>query len=83
VQVPIVPDRPRRQRRAPPRFAAIGVDDEHALQPLEAYGPGEAPLTLRVSPAAEAMMDFHAHLCMNEVIGILGGVWDPVAKRIE
>jgi hypothetical protein len=32
--------RPRRQVKAPPRFAALGHDDEHALQPLEAYGPG-------------------------------------------
>lgn len=78
-----VPDRPRRQRKAPPRFAAIGVDDEHALQPLEAYAPGEQPFTVRVSPAAEVMMDYHAHLCMNEVIGILAGTWDAEARRLE
>ena len=78
-----VPERPRRQRKAPPRFAAIGVDDEHALQPLEAYGPGEQPFTVHVSPAAEVMMDYHAHLCMNEVIGILAGTWDSQTKRIE
>jgi proteasome lid subunit RPN8/RPN11 len=76
-------DRPRRQRRAPPRFAAIGVDDEHALQPLEAYLPGEQPFSMYVHPAAEVMMDFHAHMCMNEIIGILAGTWDPSAKRIE
>jgi len=76
-------DRPRRQRRAPPRFAAIGVDDEHALQPLEAYLPGEQPFSMYVHPAAEVMMDFHAHLCMNEIIGILAGTWDPLAKRID
>lgn len=32
--------RPRRQVHKPPRYAALGQDDEHALQPLEAYGPG-------------------------------------------
>ena len=78
-----VPDRPRRQRRAPPRFAAIGVDDEHALQPLEAYAPGQQPFTVRVSPAVEVVMDFHAHLCMNEVIGVLVGHWDKAARRID
>lgn len=37
--------RPRRQVRAPSRFSALGNDDEHALQPLEAYsqGPPGAP----------------------------------------
>jgi len=76
-------ERPRRVRRVPPRFAAIGVDDERSLQPLEAYGPGEAPFMVRASPAAEIIMDYHAHLCMNEVIGILAGTWDRETKRIE
>lgn len=75
-------ERPRRVRKAPPRFAALGVDDEHALQPLEAYGPGGQPFAVRVSPAVEAVMDFHAHLCMNEVIGILAGTWDAATKTI-
>jgi hypothetical protein len=75
-------ERPRRARRAPPRFAAIGVDDEHALQPLEAYGPGEQPFVVRVCPAAEVVMDFHAHLCLNEVIGILAGTWDAEKRCI-
>lgn len=80
---PFVPDRPRRVRRAHPRFAAIGVDDEHALQPLEGYGPGEQPFTVQVSPAALAMMDYHAHLCVNEVIGMLVGTVDLEEKKIK
>lgn len=28
------------QVQAPVRYAALGLDDEHALQPLEAYAPG-------------------------------------------
>ena len=28
------------QVQAPPRFGALGKDDEHALQPLEAFAPG-------------------------------------------
>ncbi|EFN51862.1 hypothetical protein CHLNCDRAFT_139765 [Chlorella variabilis] len=61
--------RPRRQVHKPPRYAALGQDDEHALQPLEAYGPGPPgapgaqPYALYVSPAAVVIMDLHAHLC--------------------
>ena len=76
-------ERPRRVRRAPPRFAALGADDEYALQPLEKYAPGKQPFAVRVSPAAVAMMDFHAHLCMNEVIGILAGTWNPSTQELN
>ena len=146
--------RPRRQVKAPPRFAALGHDDEHALQPLEAYGPGPPgapgvccpgrphgiccctlgrpaaaafwlsplaaaaaarcccasclparlsdspvqpfdslifsmisagaqPYALLVSPAAEVVMDFHAHLHMNEVSGMLAGTFDPATRTIR
>ncbi|KAL4433628.1 hypothetical protein ABPG75_000069 [Micractinium tetrahymenae] len=81
--------RPRRQVQAPPRFAALGQDDEHALQPLEAFAPGlmgtpgAQPYSLYVSPAAELVMDFHAHLCMNEVIGVLAGVFDPTNRTVS
>ena len=57
--------RPRRQVKAPPRFAALGHDDEHALQPLEAYGPGPpgAPgmyclLRTRGRPTATGLLAF-------------------------
>ena len=29
------------------------------------------------------MMDLHAHLSNYEVIGLLGGTWDPETKRIQ
>lgn len=75
--------------QAPPRYAALGLDDEHALQPLEAYGPGAPgapgaqPFTVWVSPAAEVVMDAHAHLCVNEVIGVLAGEFDPATRTIR
>ena len=28
-------------------------------------------------------MDLHAHLSNYEVIGLLGGTWDPAAQRIQ
>lgn len=29
------------------------------------------------------MVDFHAHLCGCEIIGLLGGRWDPAERRIR
>ena len=40
------------------------------------------PYTVRMSPRALATMDAHAHLCMNEVIGYLGGMWDDDKKEL-
>ena len=28
-------------------------------------------------------MDFHAHLCGCEIIGLLGGVWDPRMRSLH
>ena len=44
--------------------------------------PGAQPFKLTVSPAAMLVMDLHAHLCTNEVIGYLGGSWDPDTKSL-
>ena len=44
---------------------------------------GAQPYNLYVSPAAEVLMDFHAHLSMNEVIGMLAGVFDPASRTIR
>jgi protein MYSM1 len=35
-----------------------------------------------VRPAAQLVMDTHAHLCTNEVIGYLGGAWDAAARVV-
>eukprot|EP00887_Chlorella_sp_A99_P005114 scaffold25.g5114.t1 len=87
--------RPRRAVKRPPRFAGLGgrafsgADDEHALQPLEAYvpgppgAPGAQPFAVRVSPAVELLMDFHAHLSRHEVIGILAGTYDAASRSIS
>ena len=29
------------------------------------------------------VMDFHAHLCGCEIIGLLGGTWDPKARSMQ
>lgn len=38
------------------------------------------PFVLRANPIALLTMDFHAHLARSEVIGFLGGRWDPDDK---
>ena len=58
------------------------------LHPPRAFAPGPPgganaqPFTVDVTPAAMLVMDAHAHLCTNEVIGYLGGTWDASAKRL-
>lgn len=77
------------QVQAPPRYAALGLDNEHALQPLEAYAPGPPgsagaqPFSVLVSPAASVVMDAHAHLSMHEVIGVLAGTFDEACRTIR
>ncbi len=41
------------------------------------------PFHVVVAPAAQLMMDFHAHLSTSEVIGILGGSWDPSSQTVR
>jgi hypothetical protein len=36
-------------------------------------GKGTQPWRLTVTSAAALLMDFHAHLCRDEIIGFLGG----------
>lgn len=68
----------------------FSVDVSSAVRPPHKKS---RPLPGRDSPArshdatsrslqAMLVMDFHAHLSTHEVIGLLGGVWDPAAKAI-
>ena len=41
------------------------------------------PFAVTVAPAARLLMDLHAHLCSNEVIGFLGGTVDASTKCIR
>ncbi|KAK9843826.1 hypothetical protein WJX81_007876 [Elliptochloris bilobata] len=76
-------DRPRRQARVPTHRSGVHAGDDHQMVPCEEYAglpgsgaPGAQPFRVMVAPAAELMMDFHAHLSLSEVIGVLGGSWD-------
>lgn len=41
------------------------------------------PFRLEVTPAALVVMDAHAHMCTNEVIGFLGGSFDPQERVLR
>jgi proteasome lid subunit RPN8/RPN11 len=79
--------RARRDVRTPARMQGVsGLT--HTMMQLEAYSrpAGEAgadaqPFSVDVHPMALASMDIHAHLCQNEVIGVLGGLYDDAAPR--
>ena len=46
-------------------------------------GAAAQPFHIVVAPAAELIMDFHAHLSTCEVIGILGGTWDQESRTLR
>ncbi|KAG0241761.1 Myb-like, SWIRM and MPN domains 1 [Actinomortierella wolfii] len=58
--------------------------DPFRLVPLHRYGAKyPAPFRVVVSSDAMVVMDFHAHLAHTEVIGLLGGIYNEVAKELR
>ena len=59
------------------------------LHPMRSFAPGSPgdvgaqPFKLVVNPAAMLVMDLHAHLCTNEVIGYLGGSFDAETRTVR
>ena len=59
------------------------------LHPMRSFAPGSPgdvgaqPFKLVVDPAAMLVMDLHAHLCTNEVIGYLGGSFDAETRTVR
>ncbi|KAJ2699585.1 hypothetical protein FB645_005268 [Coemansia sp. IMI 203386] len=76
-----------RPQRSQPRTVAIHYDDPHQMvrctpfvgQPLSGVA-GSQPFRLVVHTNALVQMDFHAHLMLSEVIGLLGGLWDADSR---
>lgn len=65
-------------------------EEEHQMVPCALYrGPAGSggrdcqPFRLMVTPAAQLMMDVHAHLSTSEIIGILGGFWDQQSQTVR
>ena len=44
---------------------------------------GAQPFDMLVSPSCLLVMDYHAHLCSNEIIGFLGGTWDGEKRELK
>ncbi|KAJ2011152.1 hypothetical protein IWW57_006711 [Coemansia sp. S610] len=76
-----------RPQRSHARPVAMRYDDPHQMvrctpfqgQPLSGVS-GSQPFRLVVHTNAQLQMDFHAHLMLSEVIGLLGGRWDATSK---
>lgn len=45
--------------------------------------PGSQPFRVHVAHAVLALMDFHAHLCDHEIIGLLGGTFDTATRDMR
>ncbi|KAJ2879575.1 hypothetical protein H4R27_005224 [Coemansia aciculifera] len=76
-----------RPQRSHARPVALRYEDPHQMvrctpfqgQPLSGVS-GSQPFRLVVHTNAQLQMDFHAHLMLSEVIGLLGGRWDATNK---
>lgn len=78
------PSPPHSPRIRTPMDHNIGADSKEYMVPLREYsGKHPQPFQLRVAPMAEAIIDFHAHLCRDEVVGaLLGTVEDNNSVNI-
>ncbi|KAJ1665903.1 hypothetical protein IW140_002829 [Coemansia sp. RSA 1813] len=78
-----------RPQRNQTRAVALRYNDPHQMvrctpfpgQPLSS-APGCQPFRVIAHTNAQVQMDFHAHLMLSEVIGLLGGVWDAKNKVV-
>eukprot|EP00873_Tetraselmis_striata_P035155 jgi/Tetstr1/455419/TSEL_042251.t1 len=50
--------------------------------PVASGSAGSQPFSVEIADAANLVMDFHAHLSTHEIIGLLGGTWDPATRAI-
>jgi hypothetical protein len=50
----------------------------HSLSPHEQKNA--QPFTILVKASVQLLIDFHSHLLNTEVIGFLGGTWDPITR---
>lgn len=46
-------------------------------------GVGTQPFSVAVAHPALALMDFHAHLCDHEIIGLLAGTFDAATRSMR
>ena len=69
--------------------SAAGDQGDLQMVECERYREGRAgdagaqPWRLELASAAALVMDFHAHLCTDEIIGFLGGTYDANARILR
>ncbi|KAJ1822407.1 hypothetical protein LPJ56_000803 [Coemansia sp. RSA 2599] len=73
--------RGRRKRKNGGRWQWVNSTSEFRLVPCHAFA--EQPYALRISAAALALMDLHAHLTHSEVIGLLGGRFEDGVIHVD
>ncbi|RKP24761.1 hypothetical protein SYNPS1DRAFT_29488 [Syncephalis pseudoplumigaleata] len=74
----------RKRMRTAPRSRDFYDQDPFMLVPLQPFDEESAPpFSVHVVPSAMTIMDLHAHLLRTEVIGLLGGKFDPATKQID
>ena len=79
------PSPPRAQRPRQAVHGLIGADTAEYLVELADHDPimDPQPFHLQVAPVAEAVMDIHAHLCYDEVAGVLLGTYHPESTTMN
>lgn len=72
------PSPPRAQRNRVGVNDLVGADTKECLVDLRDHDPtiNPAPFHLKVSTIAQATIDIHAHLCHDEVVGVLLGTYN-------
>ena len=80
---PPSPSRPPRPRTS--LHELIGADTREHLVELREHDPiiNPQPFHVQVAPIADAVMDIHAHLCHDEVTGVLLGTYNQESKTIN
>ncbi|KAJ3214058.1 hypothetical protein HDU67_002102 [Dinochytrium kinnereticum] len=88
----------KRKRRQVSRqyFYGDDNDDADAMDPFRLValnnftdGKGDssslssAPFLILVKPFVQAVMDFHSHMSMTEIIGLLGGSYDADTRKLH
>ena len=82
---------PAREKRASRNATKVNVFDGEGerqgdlqMIPCEQYrGSNEQPFKVTTTAAVELVIDFHSHLCKDEIIGFLGGSFDAETKTLR
>ena len=80
-----------REKRASRNATKVNVFDNEGerqgdlqMVPCEQYrGSRQQPFKVTTTAAVELVIDFHSHLCKDEIIGFLGGSFDAETKTLR